>query len=655
MLLKYRPDIDGLRAIAVLAVILFHTGVPGFSGGFVGVDIFFVISGFLITSIILKEIKKENFSIARFYERRIRRIFPALFPVIAFTLIVGTYLFDAVAFKEFGESVTATTLFSSNILFWHQAGYFDAPSLQKPLLHTWSLAVEEQFYIFFPLALMFIHKYLKSHYLLWVFITITLSLVTSIFGVYKYPIETFYLVPPRAWELLVGSVLALGVLPIPSSLWLRNLLSITGFGFIVYSVGFYTEATLFPGQGAIAPVFGAWLIIYSNKVGDEMAVVNKALSLRPLVFIGLISYSLYLWHWPLVVFTKYLTFHPFNGYERAGIIFASLAVSTLSWKYIEQPFRSKQMLLPERKRLFDMAGVVMIVASGIGVFIYFQNGMSNRFGLSETKMAIPSNDIMPPILIGKKDAAPSFVLWGDSHAASLTPAIIEQANKNNLSGFVFAHGSTPALLGIESNLDKPDFSKAEWNSKVLDFIKRKPTIKVVFLAAQWSNYNLLNRNGLVFHDISNGFIKKGDGNAYLIEGLNRTISALHGMGRKVVFVADVPSFDYPVPKIHALHYRFPYYVNLNQFLPEIGHHNKSQEEVIRRLINLSEIECIYPSSKIFDKDGKCRITANSKLLYQDSNHLSIAGALYIAPVFDVVFKEMEVGAKIDNIKMISPK
>ena len=184
MKLNYRPDIDGLRAIAVLAVLLFHTNTPGFSGGFVGVDIFFVISGFLITSIILKDIEKEQFSIARFYERRIRRIFPALFPVSAFTVVVGAYLFDAGAFKHLGQSISATTLFFSNIHFLRESGSFDAPSLQKPLLHTWSLAVEEQIFIFFPLALLLIHRYLKSNYLLWIGITLLLSLAASIWKVH---------------------------------------------------------------------------------------------------------------------------------------------------------------------------------------------------------------------------------------------------------------------------------------------------------------------------------------------------------------------------------------------------------------------------------------------------------------------------------------
>ena len=664
MSLKYRTDIDGLRAIAVLAVIFFHTNIPGFSGGFVGVDIFFVISGFLITSIILKDIKEEKFSIAQFYERRIRRIFPALFPVIAFTLVVGAFLFDAYTFKDLGQSITATTLFSSNILFWHKSGYFAAPSQQMPLLHTWSLAVEEQFYIFFPLALVFIHRYLKCRYLLWILITIIVSLGLSIYGVYLYPSETFYLVPTRAWELLAGSILALEVLPNPSSVWLKNIMSITGLCLIIYSVAFYTEITLFPGHNAIAPVLGAWLIIYSNK--GEGVIVNKILSARPLVFIGLISYSLYLWHWPLVAYVKYLIFRPLNGYDGAGIILASLAVSILSWKYIEQPFRSKQMLMPDRKSLFAFAGIVMIVASGMGVMIHLENGMGERFELSkmntvipgtETNMVILQTDIIPKtLLLGKKGITPSFVLWGDSHAGVLFPAIIDQANKNNVAGYIFSHGGTPPLLGIETNLDKPTFSKAEWNANVLNFIKKNPNIRVVFLAASWDDYNYLKRKNLLFHDIYDQEYKNNtDGNAYLIKGLNRTISALREMGKKIVIIADVPKFEHPVPRIHAVHYRFPSYITMNQFSPSIGNYNKAKQEVFNKIAYLSEIKFIYPGKKIYDASGICRLIVNRKLLYSDSNHLSTAGALFVAPIFNDIFKEMALDAKNKNVRMISYK
>ncbi|MEI8033233.1 MAG: acyltransferase family protein [Chlorobiaceae bacterium] len=486
--LKYRPDIDGLRAIAVLSVIFFHTGVPGFSGGFVGVDIFFVISGFLITSIILKDIQKKKFSIANFYERRIRRIFPALFPVIGFSFVVGAYLFDADAFKSLGKSITATTLFSSNVLFWRESGYFAAPSLEKPLLHTWSLAVEEQFYIIFPLALVFIHRYLKSRYFTWILIAIILSLGASVYGIYHYAGATFYLVPTRAWELLIGSILAFGVLPKLSSASLRNVLSITGLGFIIYSVGFYTEATLFPGPNAITPVLGAWLIIYSN-MGEEKAIVNKLLSVRPLVFIGLISYSLYLWHWPFVAFAKYLLFRPFNGYESAGIIFTSLAVSTLSWKYIEQPFRGKQMLLQNRKKLFALSGALMIVASCIGGVSY--NNGSVFWPRIERKWYSPDpwNGAIPP-KIGCMTAKPSFVILGDSHAEALAPALIEQGKKNNKSGFIITGGGTTPLLGVEKTYVTGSSSLSyinchQFTERALDFIKVHQEITHVILISRW--------------------------------------------------------------------------------------------------------------------------------------------------------------------------
>lgn len=276
MELKYRGDIDGLRAIAVLAVLLFHTEVPGFPGGFVGVDVFFVISGYLITSIILKDIEANRFSIARFYERRIRRIFPALFPVMAFVVLVGTYLFDAEAFKELGQSITATTLFSSNILFWRKGGYFAAPSLQKPLLHTWSLAVEEQFYIVFPLALLVIARYFKGKYLPWVLMAFVLSFGASVYGVIHDPGATFYLVPTRAWELMVGSILALGVLPVPVATWQKNLLGFGGIILVVLSITLYSEATPFPGIAALMPVMGSALVIWSGRGGGGICRTKTA-------------------------------------------------------------------------------------------------------------------------------------------------------------------------------------------------------------------------------------------------------------------------------------------------------------------------------------------------------------------------------------------
>ena len=375
MVIKYRPDIDGLRAIAVLSVIFFHTGISGFSGGFVGVDVFFVISGYLITSIILKDIKSGEFSIARFYERRIRRIFPPLFTVITFTVVVSAFLFDSNSFESFGRSITATTFFCSNVLFWKESGYFDASSITKPLLHTWSLAVEEQFYIFFPLLLIGITRFSKNRYLQWIVGISLVSLMMSIIGVYTHQVITFYLLPTRAWELLFGSFLSLEVIPKLESNVQRNLVSFIGLSLIIFSICFYTESTLFPGVAALAPVLGASFIIHSGKGGAS--IVKKLLSYKPIVYIGLISYSLYLWHWPLIVFSKYLIMRELTFFETLGIIITTFIISVISLKFIEKPFRVNYPLISNRK-IFVISSFIMSMSSIIGLIIYYQNGMPYR-------------------------------------------------------------------------------------------------------------------------------------------------------------------------------------------------------------------------------------------------------------------------------------
>jgi peptidoglycan/LPS O-acetylase OafA/YrhL len=670
MSLKYRPDIDGLRAIAVLVVIFFHTGVPGFSGGFVGVDIFFVISGFLITSIILKDIKEEKFSIALFYERRIRRIFPALFPVITVTLVIATYLFDAKIFKDLGHSITATTLFSSNILFCKESGYFAAPSLQKPLLHTWSLAVEEQFYIFFPLALIFIHRYLKSRYLLWILIAISLSLGASIYGVYHYPGVTFYFVPPRAWELLAGSLLALGVIPNVSSVWLKNIYAISGVGLIMYSVCTYTEATIFPGHNALAPVVGASLIIYSN-IDGKGSVFSRLISFTRLGFIGLISYSLYLWHWPFVAFAKYLMFRPFNGYESAGIIISTLAISILSWKYIEQPFRGKQMLLPDRRRLYYAAGVLMLVFSGIGVAIHLLNGMDSRMKtfyptMNETMQKIKQDTLdteltkwdvitkkigqgaIPPI-VGTGDTRPSFALLGDSHARALIPMLKQEALKKGISGYIMTCSDHPPLLGIDMMSDGYDQHLNRTNNAIVKFIEQHHEVKTVFLTARWARYTKGVQYGL--EDPFTIHLKESSSdknpyrtNALLVqEGLSRMVDKLLDMKCRVILVTDVPEIGNEVPRIISLQTRFPLLVNMDELLPTITKYQERQleiQQILSRLAQLQGVTIIHTESRMFDEKGKARIMADGEMLYKDDDHLSKAGAYYVAPVFEEVFREI---------------
>ncbi len=655
MNLKYRADIDGLRAIAVIAVIFFHADIPGFSGGFVGVDIFFVISGFLITSIILKEIHDGTFSIAKFYERRIRRIFPALFPVIAFTLIVGIFIFDYKTFKQLGQSITSTTLFASNILFWMQSGYFDSPSLQKPLLHTWSLAVEEQFYIFFPLFLAGINKFLDKRYLPWTLLIGFLSLITSIYGVYNQPSPTFYLVPTRAWELLVGSIIALRVISPPQSNIFRSLLAIFGVALIFYSIIFYTKFIIFPGHNAIFPVLGTACIIHSGIGGQSS--IGKLLGLKPLVFIGLISYSLYLWHWPLIVFAKYLLFRELSTLEVSVIIFITFIISVLSLQYIEKPFRGHQPIIPERNKLFALSALIMLIASVIGLVIHLQNGMPYRSEANATIMKYDNeqewkknveieenaaNAITagkaPPI-IGAKNTTPSFILWGDSHARVLSTVVYEKAKQYRLSGFLATNSGAPPILSLDQK--KPHFNGSQFNEGVISFIKSHPEVKTVILSSMWAAY--ANRDNMQ-DDPLTWKPKQSDNesNSVLLrKGIIKTVNILLGLGRKIIIINDVPLIGGDALRLYCVHSLTG--ESYNDLLPTISKYKKNNQTVydlFQELTKRPDVTLISPESMLFDINKRARLTNNNILLYRDDNHLSHYGTLFVAPLFDEAFKKM---------------
>jgi peptidoglycan/LPS O-acetylase OafA/YrhL len=670
MKLSYRSDIDGLRGIAVLSVLFFHTDVSGFSGGFVGVDIFFVISGFLITSIILKDIHENKFTISRFYERRIRRIFPALFPVIIFTIIVGSYLFDAITFKELGQSVAATTLFSSNILFWHTSGYFAGDSSLKPLLHTWSLAVEEQFYIFFPLAIIFIKAHLKSRYLFWLIILSLVSFAVSIYAVTCHPGAAFYFMPTRAWELLLGSILALDILPKSNSIWQRNILSAIGLGLILYSITFYSENINFPGYTALPPVIGSSLIIYCGN-DEKNFSVKKILSIKPLVFIGLISYSLYLWHWTFVSFSKYLLFRSFNIYEKTFIIIASLVIATLSWKYIEKPFRAQTPLIKEQHKLFITAGSLLFIISCSGLLIYHFNGIGIRNDLFYPQLNVTIQKAQAreeighgtPLTFGYNKTKPSFALCGDSHAWALLPALDQQAKSSNLSGVMLSNSTTPFLLGVNIIQNKNDdsFDEAFFNSKTLQYIKTHSSIRTIILAGRWAiytkgyytcksedpcNFKLVDITGQCGENKKNAFI--------LESALKRTVNTLLSLGCKVILVCDVPEIGYDVPRVYSIYARWPAIVNLDKIRPTIKEYHERQKEaqaIMEKLAKLPEVTIIYPQARMFDQNGKGKIIEQGNLLYNDYDHLSAAGARFVAPAFNKAFEEM--AAEQKNISMDS--
>lgn len=373
--LRYRPEVDGLRAIAVLPVLFFHAGFSAFQGGYVGVDIFFVISGFLITSIILAEKESGTFTLSSFYERRARRILPPLMFMMVVCALIAWLSLSPPDLRLLGQSMVAVTLFGSNVLFWRESGYFDRAAELKPLLHTWSLGVEEQYYVIFPLLLMLLWRMGRAKMAGALAIGLIASLGLAVWFTRASPVAAFFLLPTRAWELGVGSILAFGVLGSPDR-WgprMADLASLAGVVLIALGVFTFDASTPFPGLHALVPTVGAALLIWSAHPGT---MVGRVLSSKPLVLIGLISYSTYLWHQPLFAFARHITTDEVSPLIYSALIAVSLALGFVSWKAIEAPFRDRRRI--QRKPLVAFCLGSSFLVAGFGVAAYLTGGFPVR-------------------------------------------------------------------------------------------------------------------------------------------------------------------------------------------------------------------------------------------------------------------------------------
>lgn len=377
--LTYRRDIDGLRAVAVLLVVFNHLHTR-FDGGYIGVDVFFVISGYLISAVIIQEMNRGEFSIVEFYERRIRRIFPALFVMMGVVTVLAWFYLTPSEVEEYARSMLAAVYSGSNLLFWHEAGYFDAPSSLKPLLHTWSLAVKEQFYILFPLLLVLVKRWFPQRLQTAIWTISAVSFAAACFWVWKDPTAAFFFAPLRAWELLIGTILSQRYLPRIEGAIARNIASVTGILLIFVPSLMYSPQTAFPGLAALPPCLGAALLIAAGDTGGS--VVGSILSWRPVTFVGLISYSLYLWHWPILVYqttsSALLDVPQFDKKAKLAVFVVSIIVATLSWRFVETPFR-KGKFRPSRRLLAQMTVVSLIILTAAGAFMVFDHGMPSRF------------------------------------------------------------------------------------------------------------------------------------------------------------------------------------------------------------------------------------------------------------------------------------
>ncbi|WP_417860045.1 acyltransferase family protein [Winogradskyella sediminis] len=650
----YRPEIDGLRALAVLAVVFFHVGL-GFPGGYIGVDIFFVISGFLITSLIIKELQEDRFSFLNFYGRRIRRIFPASAVMVLVTVIMGWFLLLPSDFIGLGKSVISQTFFGSNIYFWRNTNYFAESAELQPLLHTWSLAVEEQFYMIVPLLLWALIKWLKINSRLKLVLILAIaffaSLILSMLVLPTLPAFTFYMLPTRAWEMLIGSLVALApVFPVLKSRMLRELIVIIGLLGMLLPCFLYTKDTLFPGLYALPPCLGAALFILgaSPKYDATLPIAAKLFTWRPIIFIGLISYSLYLWHWPLVAFSNYWALEEFSlGYKWA-IVLLSIVLAILSWRYVETPFR-KKTLAKTNKALYLYAFVVSGAFVVLGGAMYLNNGFQTRFNSkviafdTAKSEALHENRISLPVTleVAKQGAFPRFgdtlkdpidvLVWGDSHARAILPGVIKTAGDTGSVAVAWHSSTAPVLNNIPADMfagfslgaDSP-----EWAKTIIHQVDEKQ-ISNVIIAARWSVY---------YED----YVKEGSDSNFLIENFNanllKTIKALVQTGTNVWVLREVPNHAIAVPK--ALIKRELFSTNLSHYqcdLEGLKQQNKYFDALAADMV-LAGATILDGSDLLLDKSkGVYKMEKDAEALYYDAHHLTKTGAGKVSAIFEPIF------------------
>ena len=652
--MPYRADIDGLRAVSVIAVVLYHAGVPWFGGGFVGVDVFFVISGFLITSLILHEQAAGAFSLTSFYHRRIRRILPALFVMMAVTAAAGWFLLAPGDYMRLGRSIVGATASVSNIQFWLEAGYFDTPAAEKPLLHTWSLGVEEQFYLLFPLYLMLIARWLRWRLPLTVAIC-TLSFAIGAVGAFRDPVAAFYLPQARLWELLAGGLLAMGALPALRSQAARTWAGLAGLGLIAGAVLFYSTDTLFPGLGALPPTLGAVLVIWSG--GSGASIVARALATRPAVFLGKISYSLYLWHFPLLAFGLYVGLGTLSAVQIAALLASTFVLSLLSWRFVEQPARHAAATLPWRRVASSAAGGVLALSLG-GIAVQAQGGFPARMA-EEPQRMIASQPLRNPdrlacyviapsriatrnlCVMGDAAATPSFVLWGDSHGEMLRAAVGSAASAAGQAGWFAGERGCAPLIGVT----RPEWPLcAEISAANFRMIVETPAIADVVIAARWgfwsAGVHYAQESGMppaTLALIETPLEYGPDNRATLAIGLERTIEALLSAGKRVWLVGPVPEVGYDVPRYFYL--RSLGFARDLEIAPTLAEFDQRQHFVLSLLSDLGQrypIGTIWPHERLCGDVG-CEIARDGHVLYSDDDHLSVFGARSIAGLFAPIF------------------
>jgi len=647
----YRPDIDGLRAVAIAGVLIFHTNPALLSGGFVGVDVFFVISGFLITSIIHRDVVAKEFSLARFYERRIRRIVPALFVVFLASLAAGYFLLLPDDFSALSESLAHAVASISNIHFLHiKTDYYNNEAAPIPLIHTWSLGVEEQFYLILPLLILWLRKFLKTTKSLIVAVSIVfvISLAASAHYVEYKPMKAFFLLPFRAWELLLGVLLSL-VGPRLMGTRAGNLLGIAGLALILASMVLFSKETKFPGLAALMPCFGAALLIFTGRTPGLWTA--RLLSWKPFVGLGLISYSVYLWHWPLIAFAEYWA-HP-NGTSRTiYLIIGSILLGAASWRIVEQPFRKSGFM--SRKQVFTVWVAASLALIAIGWGIKLNKGFPQRFPeivrtMLEYKNQEPASSAGGKVgynfhaipISGDFSKEPTFALWGDSFARALQPLITVLAEENGKCVRRYGRGGVAPVVGFVPYAKRADRNEVlDYNQRILEHIISETALKTVILGARWDLYSAakVDSTGWLSQLLGLYSMPTVNQEELFAKQLSYTVEKLLTSGKTVVLVYPVPAPQCNVPdylaRLSMTGQRLPTTFKCGDL-----HQQAVATGILDSLPASDRIIRIYPSEKML-VNGETVIMSDNKPLYVDACHLSPPGALYLRELFEPLFRNL---------------
>jgi peptidoglycan/LPS O-acetylase OafA/YrhL len=603
----YRPDIDGLRALAVLAVILFHTFPKVMPGGFVGVDIFFVISGYLITQIVLNDLENNRFSAAIFYARRVRRIFPALIVVLIVTFALGWHLLLPAELTSLGKNIVASALFSANLMLLSEVGYFDLAAHMKPLLHLWSLGIEEQFYLVWPWILWLLpRRWLRSAIIAMIVGSFALNIAT----ITDHPSSTFYLPFTRAWELLAGALLT----QIPRQDRRTNeALGVCGLSAILISLFFFDAHTAFPGWAAAVPVIGAAFLIMS-----ERSFVNRlAFTHRTAINVGLISYPLYLWHWPLLVFAEIYKFRPLTDVQRGLVIGATFVLASLTYKFLERPIRAAgtTFIKPLVASMALLAVAALAPALGYGPALpddiaRLVTPPSNGAGWRVSECMLLETDVNDFLPDCADQNRPLVAVWGDSAAAALIPGLRKLQETHEFGLAQYTVSSCPPVL-LRPN---PTKHCLERNRRIVDLIG-KSAPDVVLLQAIW--------------DVNDK-----------TEDLRPTIEALRAQHiARIVILGPVPVWQGGLPNAVAA-----YYWRTGSVIPErtpFYFDRVSGDVGLRKIAADLNVEYISARDVFCNNDG-CLARIGDSLVASDIMHLTKTGSVFLA---EAIFNKLHLAAR----------